>query len=153
MRGISANGKQVFRAAQLKATVGVHAKASGIGAKTTIALDPISWGSVAKSAPNAKWRSMVVPQAQDNAKALSATPTATDSQEPPEHGWPMRLGWTKLLKRVFNLDLTHCPQCGGELRIVAAILQRQAIKKILNPLGLEAQPPPRAPARGQQMAF
>jgi Putative transposase len=103
-------------------------------------------------APHAKWRSKVVPQAQDNAKALSATPTATDSQEPPEHGRPMRLGWAKLLKRVFNLDLTHCPHCGGQLRIVAAILQRQAIEKILNHLGLDPQPPPRAPARGQ-MAF
>jgi hypothetical protein len=53
------------------------------------------------------------------------------------------------LKRVFNLDLTHCQHCGGQLRIVAAILQRQAIDKILNHLGLEAQPPPRAPARRQ----
>jgi Putative transposase len=101
-------------------------------------------------APNAKWRSMVVPQVQDNARALNAT--ATDSQEPHEHGRPMRLGWDKLLKRVFNLDLTECPHCGGELRIIAAILQRQAIEKILNHLGLEAQPPPRAPARGQ-MSF
>jgi hypothetical protein len=86
-----------------------------------------------------------MPQAQDNAKAMSAAATATGSQEPLEHGRPMRLGWAKLLKRGFNLDLTHCPQCGGELRTVAAILQRQAIEKILNHLGLEAQPPPRAP--------
>jgi hypothetical protein len=85
-------------------------------------------------APNAKWRSKVVPQAQDNAKALSATPTATECLEPPEHGRPMRLGWAKLLKRVFDLDLTHCQHCGGDLRIVAAILQRQAIEKILNHL-------------------
>jgi hypothetical protein len=63
----------------------------------------------------------------------------------------MRLGWAKPLKRVFNLDITHCPHCGVEFRIVAAILQRQAIDKILNHLGLAAQPPPRAPARGQMM--
>jgi hypothetical protein len=103
-------------------------------------------------APNAKWRSKVIPQASEDSKSLTATPAATDSQEPPEHGRPMRLGWAKLLKRVFNLDLTQCPHCGGELRIVAAILQRQAIEKILNHLGLDPQPPPRAPARGQ-MAF
>jgi hypothetical protein len=65
---------------------------------------------------------------------------------------PMRLGWAKLLKRVFDLDLTRCQHCGGDLRMVAAILQRQAIEKILNHLGLDPQPPPRAPARGQ-MAF
>ncbi len=102
-------------------------------------------------APKAKWRSKALPHAQDNAKALSATATAIDWQEPPEHGRPMRMGWAKLFKRVFNLDLTCYPHCGGELRIVAAILQRQAIEKILNHLGLEAQPPPRAPARGQMM--
>jgi Putative transposase len=39
-----------------------------------------------------------------------------------------------------------------QLRIVAVILLRQAIEKILNHLGLEAQPPPRAPAR-RQVAF
>jgi hypothetical protein len=39
------------------------------------------------------------------------------------------------LKRVFNLNLTYCPHCGGELRIIAAIPQRQAIEKILNHLG------------------
>ncbi len=84
--------------------------------------------------------------------ALSASATATDGHEPPERGRPMRLGWAKLLKRVFNIDLTHCPHCGGDLRIIAAILQREAIEKILNHLGLDAQPPPRAPAR-EQMAF
>jgi hypothetical protein len=73
-------------------------------------------------------------------------------QEPPEYGRPMRLGWAKLLKWVFNLDLTHCPHCGGDLRMIAAIKQRQAIEKILNHLGLDPQPPPQAPARGQ-MAF
>jgi hypothetical protein len=132
--------------------VGVHATASGIGSKTTPSPDSISRGSVAKSAPNAKRRSKVVPQVSNDTKSLTATPAATDNQEPPEHGRPMRLGWAKLLKRVFNLDLTQCPHCGGELRIVAAILQRQAIEKILNHLGLDPQPPPQAPARGQ-MAF
>jgi hypothetical protein len=102
--------------------------------------------------PNAKWRSKVVPQAQDKAQTLSAAAAATECQEPPENGRPMRLGWAKLLKRVFNLDLTHCPHCEGQLSIIAAILQRQAIEKILSHVGLEAQPPPRAPARGQ-MAF
>jgi hypothetical protein len=40
----------------------------------------------------------------------------------------MRLGWAKLLKRVFNLDLTYCPHCVGDLRMTAAIMQRQAPK-------------------------
>jgi hypothetical protein len=67
----------------------------------------------------------------------------------PKGGCPMRLGWAKLLKRVFNLDLEHCPNYGGELKVIAAILERPAIEKILTHLGLEARVSPHAPARGQ----
>ena len=35
---------------------------------------------------------------------------------------PVRLSWAKLLTRVFELDLAHCPNCGGKLKIIAAIL-------------------------------
>jgi hypothetical protein len=55
----------------------------------------------------------------------------------------------RLLKRVFDLDLAHCPNCGGALTIIAAILERPVIEKILTHLGLQARPPPQAPARGQ----
>jgi Putative transposase len=79
-------------------------------------------------APSAKWRSKVVLQASEDSKSLTATAAATDSQEQPEHGRPMRLGWAKLLKRVFNLDLTHCSHCGGDLIMIAAIMQREAPK-------------------------
>ena len=58
------------------------------------------------------------------------------------------MSWARLLKRVFDLDLERCPNCGaGELKIIAAILQRPVIEKILTHLGLQPQPPPRAPAR------
>jgi hypothetical protein len=52
-----------------------------------------------------------------------------------------------LLKRVFDLDLEHCPQCGGELKIIAAIEEPAVIVRILTHLGLPARAPPRSPAR------
>ena len=52
-----------------------------------------------------------------------------------------------LLKRVFDIDLEHCPQCGGELKIIAAIEEPAVIAKILTHLGLPARAPPRIPAR------
>jgi hypothetical protein len=56
-----------------------------------------------------------------------------------------RIGWARLLKRVFDIDMQHCPNCGaGELKIIAAILERPVIEKILTHLGLDPQPPPRA---------
>jgi len=55
---------------------------------------------------------------------------------------PVRLSWAKLLKRVFEIDLEHCPNCGGELKIIAAILEQPVIEKILTHLGLQARAPP-----------
>jgi len=52
-----------------------------------------------------------------------------------------------LLKRVFEIDLEHCPNCGGELKIIAPILVQLVIEKILNQLGLQARAPLRASAR------
>jgi hypothetical protein len=39
--------------------------------------------------------------------------------------------------------MEHCPHCGGaELKIIAAVLERPVIEKILTHLGLDPQPPP-----------
>jgi hypothetical protein len=52
-----------------------------------------------------------------------------------------------LLKQVFDIDLEHCPNCGGPLAIIVAVLDPTAIAKILAHLGLSARAPPRSPAR------
>ena len=44
--------------------------------------------------------------------------------------------------------MQRCPHCGaGELKIIAAILERPVIEKILAHLGLDPQPPPKGRAR------
>jgi hypothetical protein len=43
-----------------------------------------------------------------------------------------------LLKQVFGIDIEHCSNCGGELKIIAAILEQPVIEKILTHLGLWA---------------
>ena len=48
---------------------------------------------------------------------------------------------------LFGIDLEHCPQCGGTLKIIAAIEEPAVIVRILTHLGLPARAPPRAPAR------
>jgi hypothetical protein len=49
-----------------------------------------------------------------NAHTPSADPVETPSAA------PARLSWARLLKRVFNIDIDHCPHCGGPLKIIAA---------------------------------
>ena len=54
--------------------------------------------------------------------------------------------WAKLLKRVFKIDVTKC-SCGGELKIVSAILDPNAIVPILENLKLSTDVPEAFPAR------
>ena len=61
------------------------------------------------------------------------------------HHRPVRLSWARLLKRVFEIELEHCPNCGGELKIIAAILEPPVIERILEHPELPARVPPRSP--------
>jgi hypothetical protein len=60
---------------------------------------------------------------------------------------PARMSWACLLKRVFDIDMQHCSNCGGRLKIIAAIVDPAVITKILTHLQLPARAPPRSPAR------
>jgi len=95
-------------------------------------------------APNAKLRARVVPQVPE-APAQAARSAECDANC--AHHRPVRLSSAKLLKRVFDLDLEHCPNCGGELKIIAAILEQPVIEEILTHLGLDPRPPPKGRAR------
>jgi copper homeostasis protein CutC len=55
------------------------------------------------------------------------------------------------LNRVFHLAFENCPNCGGKLKTVAAILEQPVIEKILMHLGLQVRAPPRSPAREQAL--
>ncbi len=62
-------------------------------------------------------------------------------------GVPARMSWACLLKRVFDIDIGHCPHCGGRVKIIAAIGDPAVIVSILTHLGLPARAPPRSRAR------
>ena len=89
-------------------------------------------------APNAKLRREIVPSPPEQATA----PACDHAQ-----GAPARLSWARLLKRVFDINIEHCPNCGGSLKIIAAIEDPPVIVKILAHLGLPTRAPPRSPAQ------
>jgi hypothetical protein len=55
-----------------------------------------------------------------------------------EHHHAVRESWARQIKRVLELDLDHCRNCGGGLEIIAAILEQPVIEKIRTHLGLQA---------------
>jgi hypothetical protein len=107
-------------------------------------------------APNAKLHALVVPQGPpDREEPATEADSAAECEVETAQVRPHRISWARLLKRVFDIDMQHCPNCGaGELKIIAAIVERPGIEKILTYLGLDPQPPLRGRAReaGQDFA-
>ncbi|MEI7970875.1 MAG: transposase, partial [Betaproteobacteria bacterium] len=100
-------------------------------------------------APNANIRARVVRQ-EPEPPAQATQPIECEANC--AHHRPVRLSWAKLLKRVFEIDMQRCPRCGGgQVKVIAAILEQPVIEKILTHLGLQARVPARAPARGQAL--
>jgi len=97
-------------------------------------------------APNAKRRAQVVP-----AESTGNTP----SEERRKTGsTKYRLVWSALLARTFKFQVDICPHCQGKMRIVAFITDPASVRRYLEGEGLEAEPPPIAPARSPpQMEF
>ena len=99
-------------------------------------------------APNAKLRALVVPREPAETEQTTEPTAAAECEIEAAQARPGRISWARLLKRGFVIDMQHCPNCGGgELKIIAAILERPVIEKILTHLGLDPQPPPRGRAR------
>ena len=54
--------------------------------------------------------------------------------------------WALLLKRVFLVDALSCPKCNGRMKILAVITKPDAIRKILDHLGIPSEAPRRPAA-------
>jgi hypothetical protein len=59
------------------------------------------------------------------------------------------MSWARLLKRVFDIDIKRCPNCGGALKIIAAIEDPPVIVKILSHLGLSTRARPNLTAENR----
>ena len=71
-------------------------------------------------APNSKYRTEVTP-----AKRGKGSPSAEGVDRKPEQRH-QAMTWAQRLKRVFDIDVSVCPKCGGETKVIACI-ENQAV--------------------------
>jgi len=98
-------------------------------------------------APNCRLRRRVVPSPPGAATRKRRQCKVSEASSPPNppalnddgrHLPPMT--WAERLRRVFEIDITTCPDCGGRLRWIADITEPAVIRKIL--LHVQSRAPP-----------
>lgn len=85
-------------------------------------------------APNAKLRSKIIPKTRKKAESSQYTGKSK---------------WAELLKRSFAIDILKCNHCGGKMKVLATIQDKEIAKQILGSIGINSEAPvkasPRAP--------
>ncbi len=76
-------------------------------------------------APNSKYRALVTPAKRGRGKTVKALNDQTPAEKRASMTWATRL------KRVFDIDIETCSECGGDVKIIASIEDPAVIQKIL----------------------
>jgi hypothetical protein len=71
--------------------------------------------------------------------ATDTTPTA--STEPGDEAESRRLSWSQLIRKVYEIDPLLCTFCAAQMRIVAFIVERSSLRRILKNLDSDCQQP------------
>lgn len=103
-------------------------------------------------APNSKHRASVTPAERGKGNKPKAV---DDLQERTPAERRASMSWAQRLKRVFNIDIETCRECGGAVKVIACIEDPVVIKQILDHLKHKAEtsesralPERRAPPAG-----
>lgn len=120
-------------------------------------------------APNSPLRSAVTALAQGAAvpraaaQAVQATagegalaalppgnvlPTHAEPREPVPSKRPAHYLWVVLIARIYEVFPLLCPMCGGPMRLIAFITEGVQIRRVLDHIGANSEPPRISPARG-----
>jgi hypothetical protein len=82
-------------------------------------------------APNSKLRALITPAKRGKGNQARA---ADETQDQTPAGRRAAMTWAQRLKRVFNIDVETCRECGGAVKVIACIEDSAVIKKILDHL-------------------
>jgi len=75
-------------------------------------------------------------------------PSQSGPAQPVPPKRPAHYLWAVLIARIYEVLPLLCPKCGGQMRLIAFITDGVQIKKILDHIGEDSDPPHISPARG-----
>ncbi len=102
-------------------------------------------------APASADRGQIVP---GPSALASVSDNGGSGQANDHHRHGHRVEWARLLARVFQIDVTVCPSCGGRMKLIAALTAGASVYRYLEGVGLPSRAPPIAPARiDRQLEF
>jgi hypothetical protein len=115
---------------------------------------PLRAAAVALAAPPQPAKQVMVqtePAAMGEG-APAVTPLGHASPPTPEPAIPKRSPahylWAVLIARIYEVFPLLCPKCGGQMRLIAFVTEGMQIRKILDHIGVDSEPPHISPARG-----
>ena len=76
-------------------------------------------------------------------RAIQPTPEPATAKRPKVHYL-----WAVLIARIYEVFPLLCPMCGGQMRLIAFITEGMQIRRILDHIGVDSEPPHISPARG-----
>ena len=89
-------------------------------------------------APNARHRALVLPKPRPRTSGVPDEPKACASRA--------AMTWMQRLRRLYDIDISICPHCGGVLKVLAVITEPAVIASILAHLARRAARAPPAAA-------
>jgi hypothetical protein len=89
-------------------------------------------------APNSEHRALVTPGKRGKGNKKQRHRDEVKDRTPAERQAAMT--WAQRLKRVFNIDIEVCTQCGGPVKVLASIEDSAVIQKILEHLKNKGEP-------------
>jgi hypothetical protein len=84
-----------------------------------------------------------VPAVAPLGHAIPPTPEPAPPKRAPAHYL-----WAVLIARIYEVFPLLCPICGGQMRLIAFITEGTQIRRILDHIGVDSEPPQISPARG-----
>lgn len=85
-------------------------------------------------APHHRWRPLIVPPpppADVAAPSCHSLAPGKDTPAPPPSHRCRHIPWNVLMRRGLGLDVETCPRCGGKMRLVALVQERENIARYL----------------------